>query len=265
MQTNQPIDSVDIDYERHGNGQPIILLHGGMAPRQYWNPVIPQLEDYAAVVPQRSGFGTRRGDLDKTPAADVLDRETQYVRTLVNTIEGDPILFGHSFGGLTAIESATDADVEAVVTYEPAILPEEFRQEADLADRMESLIETGDRKEAVKRYIEMVLHPDGLDDLDAWLAEWPVWPECVELAEEVVRMNRAVEQYQLPDSLDVEAPVLVLSGTDGPDFLRKSTRAVHDVLPRSRFVEFDGISHSGPAEAPAAISMTISSFLNHQL
>lgn len=52
---------------------------------------------------------------------------------------------------------------------------------------MQVLVDEGERREAVKRYIEQVLHPDGVDDLDAWLAEWPVWPDCVDLAEAVVR------------------------------------------------------------------------------
>ncbi|MFC6863917.1 alpha/beta fold hydrolase [Halomicroarcula sp. GCM10025817] len=261
MRTTQSANGTEIAYERYGDGQPLIFLHGGMAPRQYWNPVLPHFEEYAAVIPQRPGFGTCLDDPTETSADEVLNREARYVRTLVDAVEGEPILFGHSYGALTAVESATDAAVEAVLAYEPAVLPDEYRTEADLADRMATLIEDGDREEAVKRYIEQVLHPDGIDDLDAWLAEWPVWPDCVELAEEVVRMNRAVEQYQLPDALDVTAPVLVMTGTNGPQFLRESARGVHDALPESRLVEFDGISHSGPSEAPKRIAAEVEAFL----
>jgi len=261
METKQPADGTEVAYERHGDGQPLILLHGGMAPQEYWNPVIPHFEGYAAVIPQRPGFGTCLDDPGKTSADEVLERESKYVRTLVDAVEGDPILFGHSYGALTAIEAATEAAVEAVVAYEPAVLPDDFREVADLSDRMEALIEEGKRREAVKRYIEQVLHPKGIEDLNAWLAEWPVWPGCVDLAEEVLRMNRAVERYQLPDRLDVDIPVLVLTGTDGPDFLRESARAVHEALPHSRLVEFDGISHSGPSEAPELISAEVDSFL----
>lgn len=251
----------EIAYERHGEGQPLILLHGGMAPRRYWNPVLPHFEEYAAVVPQRPGFGTCLDDPEETSADEVLSRETRYVRTLVDAVDGEPILFGHSYGALTAVEAATDAAVDAVVAYEPAVLPDGFRAEADLADRMATLVEAGERRNAVKRYIERVLHPDGVDDLDAWLAAWPVWPDCVELAEEVVRMNRAVESYQLPDTLDVSAPTLVLTGTDGPDFLRESARDVHEALPHSRLVEFDGVSHSGPGEAPKRVAAEVDAFL----
>ncbi|SFH06135.1 Pimeloyl-ACP methyl ester carboxylesterase [Halopelagius inordinatus] len=261
MRTTQSATGDEIAYERRGDGQPLIFLHGGMAPRQYWNPVLPHFEQYAAVLPQRPGFGTCLDDPEETSPDEVLNRETRYVRTLVDAVDGEPILFGHSYGALTAVESATDAAVEAVLAYEPAVLPDEFRVEADLADRMATLIEDGERQEAVKRYIEQVLHPDGIDDLDSWLAEWPVWPDCVELAEEVVRMNRAVEQYRLPDALDVAAPVLVMTGTDGPTFLRESARGVHQALPHSRLVEFDGVGHSGPGEAPERIAAEVEAFL----
>jgi len=261
MQTTQSADGTEIAYERRGDGRPLVLLHGGMAPRAYWEPVVPHFEEFAAVIPQRPGFGTCLDEPAETSADEVLAREVEYVRALVDDLDGEPVLFGHSFGALTAIESATDAAVEAVVAYEPAVLPDGFRAEADLADEMAALIERGERREAVKRYVELVLHPHGIDDLDAWLAEWPVWPDCVDLAEEVVRMNRAVERYRLPDRLDVDAPTLVLTGTDGPDFLRESARSVHDALPNSRLVEFDGVSHSGPAEAPALVSAEVRAFL----
>ncbi|WP_408957629.1 alpha/beta fold hydrolase [Natrinema sp. 74] len=260
MQTIQSEAGIEGTYERHGDGPPLILLHGGMAPKEYWDPVVPQLDGYTAIIPQRPGFGTCLDDPTETSADDVLNHEVDYVRALADSVDGDPILFGHSYGALTAIEAATELSVRAVVAYEPAILPDDYRAEADLADRMQTLIEAGERREAVKRYIEQVLHPEGIDDLDAWLAEWPVWPECVDLAEEVVRMNRAVERYRLPNSLDVAAPVLVLTGTDGPGFLRESARAVHEAIPHSRLVEFDGVSHSGPSEAPGLISAEIDAF-----
>ena len=77
-------------------------------------------------------------------------------------------------------------------------------------------------------------------------------------------MNRAVERYELPDRLDVAVPVLVLTGTEGPDFLRDSARAVHEALPNSRLVDFDGVSHSGPSEAPRRTVEELNSFLRRQ-
>jgi len=281
MPVTQTAADSEIEYEVYGEGQPLILLHGGMAPCEYWRPVLPHLDGYAAVVPQRVGFGTRRDDPDSVGPDEVLDREVADVRALVDAVradadeagagDADPVVFGHSFGALTAIETTraatADADADepagiaAVVAYEPAILPEEFAEHADLADRMRAKLDEGDREGSMKLYVEQVLHPGGIGDLDAWLAEWPVWPDCVDLVEEVVRMNYAVERYDLPDSLAVDAPALVLTGTAGPQFLRDSAREVHDALPNSRLVEFDGVGHSGPAEAPELVTDEIDAFL----
>ncbi|QPV61532.1 alpha/beta hydrolase [Halosimplex litoreum] len=271
-------DGIDVEYEGHGEGRPLVLLHGGMAPREYWRPAIPHFEAFAAVVPQRPGFGTCLDDPEETGPDEVLDREVAYVRALVEDLTDDatdgdekPVLLGHSFGALTAIETvrALTADgegdaIDAVVAYEPAVLPEPFAEHADLADRMQERLDDGDREGAMKLYVEQVVCAGAVDDLDAWLAEWPVWPDCVDLLEEVIRMNRAVERYELPERLAVDAPALVLTGTDGPEFLRESARAVHDALPSSRFVEFDGVSHSGPSEAPARTTDEMRAFLRER-
>ncbi|OVE85497.1 alpha/beta fold hydrolase [Natronolimnobius baerhuensis] len=261
MQTIQSETGIEVTYDCDGDGPPLILLHGGMAPKEYWTPIVPYLDGYTTIIPQRPGFGTCPESLAELTADDVLNREVKYVQTLVEDIDRDPILFGHSYGALTAIEAATKVPVTAVVAYEPAILPAEYRETANLADQMQTRIEAGKPGEAIKQYIELVLHPGGIDDLDAWLSDWPVWPDCIDLADEVLRMNRAVERYQLPPSLDVTAPVLTLTGTNGPDFLRKSARDTHVALSQSRLVEFDSVSHAGPAEAPDVLSSEIETFL----
>lgn len=271
MQTILSTDGTEIAYERHGEGRPLVLLHGGMAPREYWRPLLDHLEGFAAVVPQRPGFGTCRDGADETGPDEVLDREVAYVRSLVDSLDDDPVLFGHSFGALTAIEAVRsdresgepgpEATVDAVVAYEPAVLPEAFAEHADLADRMQARLDDGDREGALRLYVRQVIQAGDVDDLDAWLADWPVWPDCVALVEEVVRMNRAVETYELPDRLDVAVPTLVLTGTEGPEFLRESARDVHDALPHSRLVDFDGVGHSGPAAAPERTAAELRAFL----
>lgn len=44
----------------------------------------------------------------------------------------------------------------------------------------------------------------------------------------------------------LDKPMLLLSGTRSPEFLRESIRSLEDVLPRARLVELQGLSHSGP-------------------
>lgn len=257
MQTVTSADGTRIAYDRTGRGKPLVFLHGGGTHR-YWEPVLPPFaDDYEVVRPDRRGRG-ESGDGDEY----AIEREAEDARALVDLVDGDPVLVGHSFGGLQAIEAARNADVAGVVAYEPAYLVDDYREEADLAARMQERLDAGDREGAMKRHLDEVIH--GGDDvaLDDWLADWPAWPACVDHVENTVRMDRALEGHELPDTLDVDAPALLLSGDEGPPHLRDSVRAVHDAVPHSRFVEFDGAGHLAPAGAPDVVAPELRAFLD---
>lgn len=256
VQTVTSADGTTIAYEQHGSGPPLILLHGGSSP-QYWRSIVPQFaDDYTVVVPHRRGVG-ESGD---APGYSLV-RGVEDVRAVVGAVDGDPVLFGHSFGGLLAIETARTTPVRALVAYEPAVLVGEYREQAGLAAQMEALIEEGERRQAMKYYVREVMHGGEIEDLDGWLAEWPPWPDIVALADNIARINRTIEQYRLPDSVDVEAPTLLLTGTEGPPHLRDGIRAVHESVPDSKFVEFEGVSHGGPKEAPDRVTGEVRAFV----
>lgn len=252
MQTITSADGTSIAYEQHGEGPPLILLHGG-STRHYWKPIIPRFtDDFTVVLSDRRG----RGDSGDNDEYDI-ECEVQDVRAVIDAVNGDPILFGHSFGGLQTIETARVASVEKVIAYEPAYLVGEYREQADLSAQMQARLDNGERREAMKLHLCEVIHGGEVDDLNEWLDEWPPWPACVENVENAVRMDRALEQYHLPDTLDVDAPALMLTGTEGPSHLRDSVCAVHEALPNSRLVEFEGLGHSSPTEAPDRVTAEV--------
>ncbi|SDN11112.1 Pimeloyl-ACP methyl ester carboxylesterase [Haloarchaeobius iranensis] len=237
----------------------MVLLHGDSIGKEYWDAVIPHLEgDYELTVSDRRGRG-RSGDSE----AYSLQREVEDARAVIRSVDGKPVVFGHSFGGLQAIEAAREVPVSAVVAYEPAILVGEYREEADLASRMQERLDAGDREGAMKHHVAEVIHGGSLsgDALDAWLEEWPVWPEYVRFVENSVRMNRALENYELPETAELDAPALMLTGTESPSHLRDGVRAANETVVDSRLVEFDGLSHMGPNEDPDRVVDAVRSFL----
>jgi pimeloyl-ACP methyl ester carboxylesterase len=256
MPTVTSPDGTRIAYDRRGDGPPLVLLHGGLT-RRYWDPLAPQFaEHYTVIAPDRRGRG-ESGDADGYS----IEREIEDVRALLGAVDGDPVLFGHSFGGLQAIEAARLAPVAGVVAYEPAYLVDEFRAEADLAARMQARLDAGDPRAATKLHLREVLAPVEDEKFEAWLDDWPVWPDPVDHVENAIRMNRALESHPLPESLDVDAPVLLLSGTEGPSHLRESVRAVRDALPDARLVEFEGVGHGGPTTAPERTADEVRAFV----
>lgn len=256
MQTVTSADGTSIAYEEYGGGEPLILIHGGSAP-EYWKPIIPRLtDDYNVIVPHRRGVG---GSEDTEEYS--LNRGVEDMQAIIEAADGNPVLFGHSFGGLLAIETARTTPVEKVIAYEPAVLVGEYREQASLAARMQELIDSGERREAMKFYIREVMHGGEIEDLEAWLEEWPPWPDIVELTENIARINRTIEQYRLPDSLDIDAPLLLLTGSEGPPHLRDGIRTVHNAVSDSQFIEFEGVGHGGPEEDPKAILAEVRAFI----
>ncbi|PSP64958.1 alpha/beta hydrolase [Halobacteriales archaeon QH_8_64_26] len=259
METMTSSDGTSIVYERHGEGPPLILLHGG-GSRHYWKPIVPRFtDDFTVVAPDRRGYGDS-GDNDEYS----IEREIDDARAVIDPVDGDPILLGHSFGGLQAIEAARVTPVEKVIAYEPAYLVGEYKEQADLAAEIQARLDDGKRREAMKLHLHEVLHGGEGADFERWLDEWPAWPACVENVESTIRMDRALERHCLPDALDIDAPSLLLTGTEGPPHLQDSVRAVHDALPDSRLIEFEGVSHFGPTEAPDRVAAEVRSFISEE-
>ncbi|KZN26386.1 hydrolase [Haladaptatus sp. R4] len=259
MQSVTSADGTAIAYERYGEGPPLVLLHGGSTHR-YWEPLVPRFaDDFTLVVPHRRGHGNS-GD----GGGYSLEREVTDVRTIIDTFDTEPIVFGHSFGGLLVIEAAREASIDRLIAYEPAVLVGEYRDRANLADRMQELLDAGERRDAMKQYVREVVHGGEIENFDTWLEAWPPWPGIVDLVENTVRMNRAIERYGLPDHLDVAAPTLLLTGTEGPPHLRESVRAVRDAVPNSRLVEFEGLGHGGPTEAPGRVVAEVRTFIDRE-
>lgn len=241
-------DGTEIAFERTGEGQPLILVHGGTGTRQSWRTVRPYLaESFEVVALDRRG----RGDSGDAEAYS-LSREVEDVEAVVESLDEEPVLFGHSFGGLVALEAARETEVDRLVLYEPAILTEDHRARDDLADSMAALVEKGDRRGAVKLFFREAA---GVDDPEALPVD-----RAAGLVETVVRENRAIEGYHLPDDLDVGAPTLLVTGERGPEHLRAATRAVTDRLPGSRLVELSGVGHVAIETAPDRLAGEVRSF-----
>lgn len=251
MQTVTSADGTRIAYEEVGSGPCLILLHGGSETRHAWNALRPHLaDDFTLVIPDRRGRGDS-GDADEYD----LEREVSDLAALVDTLDGDVSVFGHSFGGLVALAAAEEIELEQLVLYEPSILIGEHVTDADLTDRMRDLVQTGDREGAMKLFYR---EGAGIPDPE----QLPVWPHEVnfDLIDTVIRENAAVEAYDLPADIALEIPTLLLTGEHGPPHLRDTVRTLDDRLPNSRLVELPDVGHVGTLSAPEQVATEVQTF-----
>ncbi|MFB6292820.1 MAG: alpha/beta fold hydrolase [Halonotius sp.] len=250
MQTVTSTDGTRIGYERHGNGPPLVLVHGSSGTHESWNPIVPQLsDDFTLIVPDRRGRGYS-GDAD----AYSLDREVADLRAVLDDIDGEATVFGHSFGGLLALAATEEISFDRLVLYEPAVLVDEFRGD-DLAARMQQQLDAGAREKAMKLFYRDAGGVPAPTQL-------PFWPEEVPfgLVETVIRENEAVETYELPEAPAIECPTLLLTGEEGPEHLRAAIHALTNRVPQHQLVEFEGIGHVGVQSAPDTVANAVRSF-----
>lgn len=242
-------DGTELEYETRGSGQPLVLVHGTSARKESFRRLVPHLEDdFEVVTYDRRGRGTNRterasGDYD-------LSKEVEDLQAVVESVEGTPVVFGHSFGGLTALEAADGMAVDRLVLYEPSILAGEPHG-GDLAARIRSRVAAGDPVGGVEAFFEAV----GADHL----VGGPVVEQAAEIVDTVAREIDVVENYELGDT-ETGVPTLLLAGEDGPDHLQATIRALTERLDDTERVTLADTGHLGNNTAPERVAAAIREF-----
>ncbi|WP_440099480.1 alpha/beta fold hydrolase [Streptosporangium sp. H16] len=101
----------------------VVLVHGAFADSSSWNGVIADLKrkGYPVIAPANPLRGLRH--------------DAQYLRSVLNSVNGPIVLAGHSYGGTVLSEAADgDRDVKALV-YIASFQPEVGESTAELAAR----------------------------------------------------------------------------------------------------------------------------------
>jgi pimeloyl-ACP methyl ester carboxylesterase len=107
-------------FERHGSGDPLVLVHGVTHRRQAWYPVLDELaEQREVVLVDLPGHGQSPPLVTEgRPVAEVL-RE-QFKQFLAEQELDRPNVAGNSLGGLVALVAGAEGDARSVTALSPA-------------------------------------------------------------------------------------------------------------------------------------------------
>lgn len=259
-------DGTPIGYRRSGRGPALVLVHGTTADSTGWERVLPLLEPHVTVYAMdRRGRGLS-GDGDsyslELEAADVVAVVDAAVVDAVDALgDGGPVdVLGHSYGAHCVLEALLLTDrIRRAVLYEPAVFP---MMPTELTDRLAALLAENRREDVLTtllRYIGM-----GEDQL-AQARSRPSWGDRVAAAHTVVREQRAEDAYRFDPRrfAAVEAPTLLLAGSQTPAELGASTTALAEVLSGSRTVTLTGQGHVAMFTAPEMFCSAVLAFLGN--
>src|ERR671915_2340148 len=146
QETVTSADGTPIACWRSGEGPPLVLVHGAAANHGRWSPVLPALEERFTVyaIDRRGRGGSGDGD------GYTMEREAEDIASVVDSI-GEPVnLLGHSYGALLALEATLlTQNIRKLVLYDPGIEAGEEIYPSEVIERLEALLEAGDRGEGV--------------------------------------------------------------------------------------------------------------------
>jgi pimeloyl-ACP methyl ester carboxylesterase len=253
-------DGTAIAFQRSGSGIPLVMVHGTISSHGTWAPVLPALEQHFTVYAlDRRG----RGESGDT-ASYAFEHEVEDIAAVVDAIGGKVNLFGHSFGALCVLEAALlTPNLHRLIAYEPSPLPVSGvpLYEAGIVDRLQALVDAGEREQVVIALFRDLLKMPP-EDVEYFKAS-PRFPQWVAAAHTVPRETLVEEQYQFkPERFQrMTVPTLLLQGsTSRPEF-KAAIQRWHAALPVSRVVELEGQEHLAYITAPDLFVREVQAFL----
>ena len=118
------VNGINLYYETHGSGRPLILLHGGLGSGEMFGPVLPVLaERHQVITVDLQGHG-RTADIDRPIDVRLMAGD---IAALIDHLElARPDVVGYSLGGGVALQTAAQypAKVRRLVAVSANIRPD---------------------------------------------------------------------------------------------------------------------------------------------
>lgn len=238
---------------RDGAGAPLVVLPGVMANAKSWIPVVEHIH-----LPNPVIVINRRG---RTPSGPLgahysVRTEVDDLHRILDDLGTDTHLFGWSYGGLIAVEAATERyDLRSLTLYEPVATPFAAEHVAPLREAT-ALGDLGRAVEIVNR------------DVSGFSAEFvqdlrrsPVWPALERLAAPLAAELAAINDHSPAlgryPSLDLPVTLLVGELSEGRLPYGKPHAMFAGALPQAKVQRIPGQGHLAHVQAPDLLGKAI--------
>lgn len=259
-------NGADLFYEDHGDGQPIVFLHGGTAGLRYFEPQLASLsKEYRTLAVDFRGHGRS----ERTELGHTLSQYARDVREFLLQLDlDDVVIVGWSMGALVSWEYIHQFGTDRVraivdIDMEPSpIKRDDYEYGSYGRDDLEQVID------------QIQTDPLGLLDEQAraLLKEEPSRELRNLILDEGSRTPPAIQGtlmfglLYLRDYRDVlpsiDVPALVCAGADEKWRSVESVEYAAELLPDSRFELFGDSGHCITVEEPERFNQIVSEFIN---
>lgn len=253
-------DGTSIAIDTIGSGPGLVVLTGGLSsPVRYRRFARRLATSYTVHLVHRRG----RGDSGPQGAAYRMDRECEDTFAALAATHSR-LLFGHSYGGLIALQTAIRATAEQlswVVTYEPGVgidgsLPPFFLQVTRLAEEgkraravTELIRELGVAGWSNRLPLPVAVAVTGALLTTVWRQERDLIPTTVPEAREMLGLDGPASAY---GAVSMRLDILV--GQRSPAFFDTAARAIAEATQRAHALVLPGLNHNAPFVRPQQLA-----------
>src|SRR5688500_2097360 len=259
-------NGIEINFDEVGDGDPLVLVHGGWSDRNNCLSVIPALsESFRMAAYDRRGHGHSQRDAIGTRR----DQEDD-LAGLIEALGGKAHVVGTSFGGSIGVGLASRRPelVSGLIVHEPPLMsiaaedPENWAQLGAIAVTVQevvALVEEGRALDAAHKFVEEVALGAG-----AWgLLPPPLRETMVDGAASFVAEQQDVEwaNVDLADLAMISCPVLVTDGDESPPWFRLIASRLGEAIPGSATHTYRGGGHAPHLTHPEDYLSVVGEFL----
>ena len=227
-------DGTRIAYRRVGSGRPVVIVGGALATAEASGPLAAALAnaDLQGVTYDRRGRGNSGDNAPYAP-----EREAEDLSAVIDAVGDATAVFGHSSGAVLSLFAASlGVPMTHLFLSEPPLRLGENEPPADLADRLQSLVDQGKNEEAVLLFLrENVGLPEAaIEGLRAGKEFAGITP----LAQSTVYDTRLVAAVSTPTAsmLAVDVPITILRGDPTMPVLVTAVERLAAAMPKAELV-----------------------------
>jgi pimeloyl-ACP methyl ester carboxylesterase len=236
-----PVNGIKVWYAEFGRGEPVILLHGGLANANYWGNQVPALAgSYHVIVMDSRGHG--RSTRDERPFGyDLMASDVLALMDYLNI--GKAAVAGWSDGAIVGL---------SIAIHHPERLTKFFAfgansDPAGLKDTAASPVFNKFISRAKEEYERLSPAPDQFETFRDQITQmWAAQP------------NFSVEQLRA-----IRVPVLIADGDHEEAIKRENTEFMAQEIPKADLLIEPGVSHFALLQDPEQFNFNLVHFLMH--
>jgi 3-oxoadipate enol-lactonase len=254
-------NGINMAFEDHGNGEPLVLLHGLCGSSAYWDKVIPALsQHYRVIAPDLRGHG-ESGVSDEPYLMDLMAHDISELLERLHIPQA--LLFGHSLGGYVTLAFAEKFSdkLNGFSLVHSSGFPDDEKGKANRDKAIESIRENGMEPfiDGLNPKLFAPAHLESMKDTVEEIRQTGIHTNPIGAMNVLAGMRDRQDRNQV--IADAQVPVLLIAGdADQLIPLEKAFSVQGDHITQ---VKLANSGHMSMQEQPAAIIEQILAFADH--